>query len=402
MTDLRNALKRASETGGNEALDHNAVSEKVRRVVRRRRTMYAAGTGLFVLVVGFSAFQIAEGNWFADSSEPDAVSTAPAEARWLVKTRPENPVVGDVVTFIVENLADRKIQMGATYSLAGPYPDRTTSKEGFTPEMSIPRNTQRSVGPQPRFREPGTYGLTLSVGVDGQYEQFIFDFTVAPAPGPEIAPIVVEAPVEGDAVDSPMAVTGTENADGATVRIRVLDANGQVLTETFTVASCATYCRGHFSKEVPFEVETEQRGTVEVYSESAETGEPMHLVEIPVTLVPSDPAAEETPDESELPAITVDSHQDGDLMTAPSTVVSGTANTFEANVRIRLLDENGDILVDTFTTATCGTGCRGDYSKKIKFDVDHQQSGTLQVFESSAEDGSDINMVELSVVLAPN
>ena len=66
MTDLRNALKRASETGESEALDHGAVSQKVQRVVRRRRAMYAAGAGLFVLVVGFSAFQIAEGNWFGD------------------------------------------------------------------------------------------------------------------------------------------------------------------------------------------------------------------------------------------------------------------------------------------------------------------------------------------------
>ena len=88
-------------------------------------------------------------------------------------------------------------------------------------------------------------------------------------------------------------------------------------------------------------------------------------------------------------------------MSDPSTVVSGTANTFEANVRIRLLGENGEILVDTFTTATCGTGCRGDYSKKIKFQLDREQSGTLQVFEESAQDGSPINMVEIPVRLVP-
>ena len=41
------------------------------------------------------------------------------------------------------------------------------------------------------------------------------------------------------------------------------------------------------------------------------------------------------------------------------SVVSGTANVFEANVGVEVLDENGHELAKTFTTATCGTGCVG-------------------------------------------
>lgn len=81
--------------------------------------------------------------------------------------------------------------------------------------------------------------------------------------------------------------------------------------------------------------------------------------------------------------------------------VVGTANVFEANVSIRVLDEDGDRLFEGFTTATCGTGCRGEYSKGIRFDVDHKQRGTIELFEASAEDGSDTNKVTLPVVLVP-
>ncbi|MGH2787487.1 MAG: GerMN domain-containing protein [Actinomycetota bacterium] len=86
---------------------------------------------------------------------------------------------------------------------------------------------------------------------------------------------------------------------------------------------------------------------------------------------------------------------------ASGDAVAGTANVFEANVSIRLLDEGGDILFDGFTTATCGTGCRGDYSKSIRFDVDHEQRGAIELFEVSAEDGSETNKVTVPVVLVP-
>jgi len=80
-------------------------------------------------------------------------------------------------------------------------------------------------------------------------------------------------------------------------------------------------------------------------------------------------------------------------------VVRGTANVFEANVSIRLLDAGDNVLFEGFTTATCGTGCRGDYSRMISFDIDQQQPGTIEVFEVSAEDGSEINKVIVPVML---
>jgi len=101
-----------------------------------------------------------------------------------------------------------------------------------------------------------------------------------------------------------------------------------------------------------------------------------------------------------LPAILVESPLIGSKVSSPVTV-SGTANVFEATVSLRILDENGDEIARTFTTATCGTGCRGDYSVSVPFTVDHQQRGTIEVFESSARDGSPINLVSIPVILIP-
>ena len=104
--------------------------------------------------------------------------------------------------------------------------------------------------------------------------------------------------------------------------------------------------------------------------------------------------------ENLLPAIVVDSPMIGARVSTPVTV-SGTANVFEATVSLRILDENGKELARTFTTATCGTGCRGDYSVAVRFHVDHRQQGIVEVFEASAQDGSPINLVDIPVILVP-
>ena len=101
-----------------------------------------------------------------------------------------------------------------------------------------------------------------------------------------------------------------------------------------------------------------------------------------------------------MPPIVVDEPRGGDTVHSP-LIVTGTADVFEATVTLRLLDAAGKEIARTFTTATCGTGCRGDFSTQIDVPIDAEQPGTVQVFEYSAKDGSMINVVEIPVVLAP-
>ncbi len=101
-----------------------------------------------------------------------------------------------------------------------------------------------------------------------------------------------------------------------------------------------------------------------------------------------------------LPAITVQSPVIGAQVTSPVTV-SGTADVFEAVVSVRILDSAGHEIARTFTTASCGTGCRGDYSVTVSYSVPRTEPGTIEVFESSAKNGLPVNVQLIPVTMAP-
>jgi hypothetical protein len=102
-----------------------------------------------------------------------------------------------------------------------------------------------------------------------------------------------------------------------------------------------------------------------------------------------------------LPVISVDEPVAGERVTSPVRI-SGSANVFEANVTVKVLDENGHVVGRTFTTATCGTGCRGTYAVPVTFKVDHEQPGTIVVHDDDAAGtGTPPHEVRIKVVLVP-
>ena len=105
------------------------------------------------------------------------------------------------------------------------------------------------------------------------------------------------------------------------------------------------------------------------------------------------PAEKRSDYEDLLPAIVVQSPFDGEIVERTFTM-SGLANVFEATVSYRLVDADGITIQEGFTTATCGTGCYGAFEEKITYKGE-QNYAILQVFESSAEDGSPLHMQEI-------
>ncbi|MCW3817386.1 GerMN domain-containing protein [Micromonospora sp. DR5-3] len=99
-----------------------------------------------------------------------------------------------------------------------------------------------------------------------------------------------------------------------------------------------------------------------------------------------------------LPPIVVTAPSVGDRVTSPVTV-TGTADVFEATVSARVLDPAGREIGTAFTTATCGSGCRGDYRIRVGYRLDRTGPGTIEVYEVSARDGSRVNVVAVPVVL---
>jgi hypothetical protein len=72
-------------------------------------------------------------------------------------------------------------------------------------------------------------------------------------------------------------------------------------------------------------------------------------------------------------------------------------------VTIEILDSRGHRIARTFTTATCGTGCRGDYSVSLPFEVAREQRGTIVVHDDDAAGtGTPPHSVRIPVTLLPS
>ncbi len=81
-------------------------------------------------------------------------------------------------------------------------------------------------------------------------------------------------------------------------------------------------------------------------------------------------------------------------------VIKGNARTFENSVTLRLIDSNGNILIETSTIANAPeAGQFGPFEKAIAFTSD-QTEGTLEVFQYSAKDGSEIDKVIIPLQLS--
>lgn len=102
-----------------------------------------------------------------------------------------------------------------------------------------------------------------------------------------------------------------------------------------------------------------------------------------------------------LPAILVTSPTLGERVSNP-VVIRGTANVFEANVTVAILDASGAKIAETFTTATCGTGCRGTFRVSVPYQVDEKQDGTIVVHDDDAAGaGRPPHEVRIPVTLVP-
>lgn len=110
-----------------------------------------------------------------------------------------------------------------------------------------------------------------------------------------------------------------------------------------------------------------------------------------------DPPVDRTDFDGQLPAILVETPTPEQQVTSPLTV-SGSSNVFEATHQLNITDPDGLILVEETVIASSGTGTRGTWSETITFGpVKRDGLGAVIVFEYSAKDGSQQNVVEIPV-----
>jgi len=87
----------------------------------------------------------------------------------------------------------------------------------------------------------------------------------------------------------------------------------------------------------------------------------------------------------------------GQKITSP-VLVSGKSNFFEAHTRIRITDDNGQILSNTFTTAEGWMDQLYPFSKEVAYQTPSAKKGIVEVFAESAKDGSEVSKITIPVV----
>ena len=101
-----------------------------------------------------------------------------------------------------------------------------------------------------------------------------------------------------------------------------------------------------------------------------------------------------------VPFILLESPAVGDSVHSPLHI-TGISNTFEATYNVQLVDSKGAVVVDSFGTATAGTGTWGTFDASFPYVTSTSGTGTLRVFSMSPKDGSHVNEVDLSLQVGP-
>jgi hypothetical protein len=107
--------------------------------------------------------------------------------------------------------------------------------------------------------------------------------------------MILDEPMMGDTVTSPVHVSGLARVFEANVRVTIYSASGMVLEDTFTTAAEAGPALAPFAADVAFGVLSEQAGCIRVWEESAQDGSPRNVVQVEVNLSPGAAAATPTP-----------------------------------------------------------------------------------------------------------
>ncbi|MGX1910041.1 Gmad2 immunoglobulin-like domain-containing protein [Streptomyces phaeochromogenes] len=86
------------------------------------------------------------------------------------------------------------------------------------------------------------------------------------------------------------------------------------------------------------------------------------------------------------PLVLVESPLIGDSIRTPVRVW-GSANTFEATLRLKITDAAGRTVANPYVTATSGTGTRGTFDVTIPYRATRSGAGKLTAYWDSPEDG---------------
>lgn len=106
-----------------------------------------------------------------------------------------------------------------------------------------------------------------------------------------------------------------------------------------------------------------------------------------------------SPTDPDDPRMAIEVPRAGGVVSNP-VLVSGLAATFEATVQLRVRDASGAVLGEAVTTAAEAFTLT-PFAAELAYDVETARLGCVEAFETSAMDGSEINLVQTPVLLTP-
>lgn len=99
-----------------------------------------------------------------------------------------------------------------------------------------------------------------------------------------LPPIFVDSPAWGEAVSSPLEVTGLSNVFEAVSQVMLTDDDGLSLSERTVMATCGTGCWGTWAAVLDYEADRDQVGALIVWEYSAKDGSRVNVREYPVQI----------------------------------------------------------------------------------------------------------------------
>jgi hypothetical protein len=177
------------------------------------------------------------------------------------------------------------------------------------------------------------------------------------------------------------------------VEIEILGENGDVIGSDFARIEWPEIGEpGPFKAVVPYSITRSQPGRVVVRDRSMAYDGFVHVNSVEVTLEMYPQLTEE--------AIMILEPAPGSKVASPVRV-SGFANpTFEQNLLMRIVLEDGTVLPQTFTSIQADPGERGVFEFEYPFDL--EGTALIQVYEVSTRDGGIIHLSSVEVTLAPD
>ena len=215
--------------------------------------------------------------------------------------------------------------------------------------------------------------------------------------------VLILEPGSGSRVTSPVRVAGLADPTfEQSLAVTILLADGTELVTTSTQIGSDVGQRGPYSVDVPFSVNEEQQGFIQVYSISAKDGGVTHLSSVGVTLLPSG-AASIQPAQAQAEQIVIYQPVSGDTVSGGMLHVEGFGlASFEQTLVIDVLNEDGSLLTTVpVTVAAPDLGQPGAFSADIPYSVPAEVAGRVQVRDVSPAHGGNSHLASVEVRLMP-